>query len=81
MGRCILEPFILAVTCVTALTAVETGSVDSWELAEPRAGQTLCECISQPPAEDQLPLQSPSGRTHDCSRGGGGSSFKFNEIL
>lgn len=55
---CILHPSILAVS-VTGLTSVETDNVEAWMLAEPRAGTTLlCECISQPWAEDQLLLLS-----------------------
>lgn len=49
---------ILAVG-VTGLTSVETNRVDARMLAEPKAAPTLlCECISQPWAEDPLLLLS-----------------------
>lgn len=55
---CVLHPSILAIS-VTGWTSVETDNVDAWMLAEPKAGPTLlCECISQPWAEDQLLLLS-----------------------
>lgn len=55
---CVLHPSILAIS-VTGLTSVETDNVDAWMLAESKAGPTLlCECISQPWAEDQLLLLS-----------------------
>lgn len=61
--------------CVTGWTAVVMGTVNAWELAAPGAGNAggwaaFSEHISQPWIEDQLSLQSPSGRAHDYSRGG-----------